>query len=190
MYENGVGRTRWPQRSQVSFLKFTSTVSRYIVGLKCYFYFSYNEFDEVSIKAAVEIGPKSIEYTKAVEWLTKELQYFCKLDEHVNAITCPDDSVTFLIELSTFLKELGDFSMSIELTWLWTTLWGVYFVIFHKNTTLKTGYILLSLGSFGKVQPKSLISLWCLNRGKSIKSSYIVFLLNVNNCQRILNNYI
>lgn len=52
-------------------------------------------------------GPKSVEYTGLVEWLSKELKILCKLDEHVNAVTSAEDSSSFLLELSSFLKELG-----------------------------------------------------------------------------------
>lgn len=31
----------------------------------------------------------------------------CNIDEQVNAIINPEDSITFLMELSSFLKELG-----------------------------------------------------------------------------------
>ncbi|KAK9510079.1 hypothetical protein O3M35_004940 [Rhynocoris fuscipes] len=63
--------------------------------------------DETGLRAAVAEGPLTIEYTKCVEWLSKELQYFCKLDEHVNAISSEDDIQSFLLEVSSFLKELG-----------------------------------------------------------------------------------
>lgn len=56
---------------------------------------------------AVDEGPKSIEYTKIVEWLSKELKFLSSLEEHVHAITSPDDSSSFLLEVSSFLKELG-----------------------------------------------------------------------------------
>lgn len=52
-------------------------------------------------------GPKSVEYTGLVEWLSKELKALCKLDEHVNAVSSAEDSSSFLLELSCFLKELG-----------------------------------------------------------------------------------
>ena len=55
-------------------------------------------------------GPKSVEYTGLVEWLSKELQTLCKLDEHVNAVSSAEDSSSFLLELSSFLKELGKYT--------------------------------------------------------------------------------
>ncbi|XP_014282273.1 protein FAM98B [Halyomorpha halys] len=63
--------------------------------------------DEASLRKVVEEWPVSIEFTKLVEWLTKELQYFCNLEEHVNAISISEDASSFLLELSSFLKELG-----------------------------------------------------------------------------------
>lgn len=48
-------------------------------------------------------------YTQLVEWLSKELKVLCSLDEYVNQITGPEDSSSFLLELSSFLKELGKF---------------------------------------------------------------------------------
>lgn len=67
----------------------------------------YSTIDEISLKEAILGGPKSIHFTKIVEWVSKELQVLYKLDEHVNAITSSDDSSSFLMELSSFLKELG-----------------------------------------------------------------------------------
>lgn len=59
------------------------------------------------LEKALDGGPKSVEYTGLVEWLSKELKILCKLDEHVNAVTSAEDSSSFLLELSSFLKELG-----------------------------------------------------------------------------------
>lgn len=53
-----------------------------------------------------------------MEWLSKELQYFCKLDEHVNAISSPDDIPSFLLEVSSFLKELGKFSQYLSFNFI------------------------------------------------------------------------
>uniref|UniRef100_A0A0B8RSM1 Protein FAM98A n=1 Tax=Lygus hesperus TaxID=30085 RepID=A0A0B8RSM1_LYGHE len=63
--------------------------------------------DENGLKKAVADGPLTLEYTKCVEWLSKEIKHFYNLDEHVNAISSPDDTFSFLLELSSFLKELG-----------------------------------------------------------------------------------
>ncbi len=70
--------------------------------------FRYEELDASTLAKAINDGPKSIAYTKLVEWITKELQILYSLDEHVNAITTPDDSSSFLLELSSFLKEIGE----------------------------------------------------------------------------------
>jgi hypothetical protein len=64
------------------------------------------------LEKALDGGPKSLEYTGLVEWLSKELKTFCKLDEHVNAISSSEDSSSFLLELSSFLKELGKYTES------------------------------------------------------------------------------
>lgn len=53
-------------------------------------------------------GPKSVEYTIHVGFLSKELKALCSLDEHINAINGPEDSSSFLLEVSSFLKELGN----------------------------------------------------------------------------------
>ncbi|GFG39813.1 hypothetical protein Cfor_10588 [Coptotermes formosanus] len=63
--------------------------------------------EEGSLEKALDGGPKSVEYTGLVEWLSKELKTLCKLDEHVNAVSSAEDSSSFLLELSSFLKELG-----------------------------------------------------------------------------------
>lgn len=62
--------------------------------------------DDVKTKEAIEIGPKSIAFTQLIEWFSKQLQAICRLDSCVNAITDPDDSSSFLLEVSSFLKEL------------------------------------------------------------------------------------
>lgn len=69
---------------------------------------SYEKLNANELKSAIAEGPKSVPYTQLVEWLTKELQFLYSLDEHVNAISSPDDSSSFLLELSSFLKEIGN----------------------------------------------------------------------------------
>lgn len=39
--------------------------------------------------------------------MSNELKNLCSLDEHVNPIKGSEDSVSFLLELSSFLKEIG-----------------------------------------------------------------------------------
>lgn len=58
-------------------------------------------------KKLINGGPKSIKYTQLIEWLTKEIQTLLGLEEHVNAITSEADSSSFLLEVSSFLKESG-----------------------------------------------------------------------------------
>ncbi|KAG8278216.1 Protein fam98a [Homalodisca vitripennis] len=67
----------------------------------------YDKINSEKLESAIAEGPKSVEYTRLVEWLSKELKFLCSLDEHVNAITSADDSSSFLLEVSSFLKELG-----------------------------------------------------------------------------------
>ncbi|XP_013387259.1 protein FAM98A-like [Lingula anatina] len=63
--------------------------------------------DENGLRQAIEGGPQSAEYTQLVEWLTKEIGGFCKLDDVVNAIKGQDDVEHFMLELSGFLREYG-----------------------------------------------------------------------------------
>lgn len=63
--------------------------------------------DKEKLLAAVAGGPKDIEFTKFVNYLSNELRQLCNIDEHVNEIKGPEDSISFLLELSSFLKELG-----------------------------------------------------------------------------------
>uniref|UniRef100_T1JGC5 Protein FAM98A n=1 Tax=Strigamia maritima TaxID=126957 RepID=T1JGC5_STRMM len=60
-----------------------------------------------AFKKAIEEGAKSVEYTKLIEWLSMELKVLSKLDDQVNAITTPEDSSSFVLEVSSFLKELN-----------------------------------------------------------------------------------
>ncbi|XP_078041931.1 protein FAM98A [Augochlora pura] len=56
---------------------------------------------------ALKLGPKSPEFTKLVAWLADEITILNEMDETVHAIASADDSSSFLLELSCFLKELG-----------------------------------------------------------------------------------
>jgi len=58
-------------------------------------------------KKIINGGPKSIKYTQLVEWITKEIQILLGLEEHVNSISSEADSSSFLLEVSSFLKESG-----------------------------------------------------------------------------------
>ncbi|XP_076276962.1 protein FAM98A [Lasioglossum baleicum] len=63
--------------------------------------------DSNKFMEALKLGPKSPEFTKLVAWLADEITILNEMDETVHAIVSPDDSSSFLLELSCFLKELG-----------------------------------------------------------------------------------
>lgn len=42
-----------------------------------------------------------------MHFLTNELRTLLNIDEEVNAISSPEDSVSFVMEVSSFLKELS-----------------------------------------------------------------------------------
>ncbi|KAJ2943101.1 hypothetical protein O0L34_g18791 [Tuta absoluta] len=63
--------------------------------------------DEAAFSKALDGGHKSLEYTKLVHILAEELKTLCNLEETVNVMNDPDESSSFLLELSSFLKELG-----------------------------------------------------------------------------------
>lgn len=48
-----------------------------------------------------------MEFTKLIHILADEIQKLCRLEETVNVMNGPEDSSSFLLELSSFLKELG-----------------------------------------------------------------------------------
>lgn len=56
---------------------------------------------------ALELGPKSIDYTGLIAWLAEQIGTFIKIDETINPTHTPDDASSFLLELSCFLKEIG-----------------------------------------------------------------------------------
>ncbi|UYV77038.1 FAM98A [Cordylochernes scorpioides] len=59
------------------------------------------------LNAALADGAKSIVFTKLVADISKELQQLCKLESSVNVIEDIGDSSNFVLELSSFLKELN-----------------------------------------------------------------------------------
>ncbi|GLV45566.1 uncharacterized protein CBL_02586 [Carabus blaptoides fortunei] len=63
--------------------------------------------DKAKLLVSIAGGPKDIEFTKFVSYLSNLLRQLCNIDEHVNEIKGPEDSISFLLELSSFLKELG-----------------------------------------------------------------------------------
>lgn len=58
-------------------------------------------------KKIINGGIISIKYTQLVEWITKEIHILSGLEEYVNAISSEADSNSFLLEVSSFLKESG-----------------------------------------------------------------------------------
>lgn len=80
-------------------------------------YCSYNGplLEKKQLQNALQEGPKSPDYTSVVSYLAKDLKVLCNIDEEVNAIMNPEDSITFLMELSSFLKELSMFYVLTEL---------------------------------------------------------------------------
>lgn len=62
---------------------------------------------EGGLEKALESSTKSPEFVKAVVWLASELKALCKLDEQINDFSSSEDAASFLLELSSFLKEIG-----------------------------------------------------------------------------------
>jgi len=77
--------------------------------LKIALYFSYNGplLDSAIFAKAIDGGAKSSEYTKFIHEISEELKTLCSLEESVHATQGPDDASAFILELSSFLKELG-----------------------------------------------------------------------------------
>lgn len=71
----------------------------------CLRYFGGMKTDE-EIMRAIELGTKSLEFTQLVEWLSKELQAINKMESCINALTDVEDASSFLLEVSSFLREL------------------------------------------------------------------------------------
>lgn len=62
--------------------------------------------DEVAFAKALDGGLKSLEFSKLIHIIAEELKTLCELEETVNLINSVDESSSFLLELSSFLKEL------------------------------------------------------------------------------------
>ncbi|KAJ8706073.1 hypothetical protein PYW07_010850 [Mythimna separata] len=62
--------------------------------------------DEVAFSKALDGGAKSLEFTKLIHILAEELKSLCNLEETVNMMNDAEESSSFLLELSSFLKEL------------------------------------------------------------------------------------
>ncbi|XP_076677107.1 protein FAM98A isoform X2 [Andrena cerasifolii] len=71
--------------------------------------FGYNgELTEATkFMESLKQGQKSPAFTKLVAWIADEIAILNDMDETIHSIVSPDDSSSFLLELSCFLKELG-----------------------------------------------------------------------------------
>ncbi|KAG0729867.1 Protein FAM98A [Chionoecetes opilio] len=66
--------------------------------------------EEGGLRKAVEGpdgGARCLGYTSLIAWVTGELRTLSSLEEMVNATTDVDEHSSFLMELSSFLKEIG-----------------------------------------------------------------------------------
>ncbi|XP_014211834.1 protein FAM98B isoform X2 [Copidosoma floridanum] len=70
--------------------------------------------DSAKFTEALQTGAKSPAFTKLISWLTDQIGSFSKIDETVQPTSTPEDSSHFLLELSTYLKELG--CINVKLT--------------------------------------------------------------------------
>lgn len=59
------------------------------------------------LQAAAELGQKDKEYTELIHFLTNEIRTLLNIDEEVNAVSSPEDAVAFVMEITSFLKELS-----------------------------------------------------------------------------------
>lgn len=83
--------------------------------LKVTYNFRYNGplLQKPALLQALEGGQKNIEYTKLVNYLTDEIRTLQGIDEQVNAITSPEDHVAFVMEITSFLKELSKIALNL-----------------------------------------------------------------------------
>ena len=56
---------------------------------------------------ALEVGVRSIDYTQLVSWMSTELYQICGLEEQIHPVESEENINSFMLELSSFLKELG-----------------------------------------------------------------------------------
>lgn len=52
-------------------------------------------------------GPKNLAYAQLVGWVTGELRVLCELEEQVTPISSPEDHSSFVMEVCSFIKEMG-----------------------------------------------------------------------------------
>lgn len=64
-------------------------------------------FQPNKLSQALQLGPKSPDFTSLIAWFAEQLATFIDIDETVHATTSADDASSFLLELSFFLKEIG-----------------------------------------------------------------------------------
>lgn len=55
----------------------------------------------------MKLGAKSTDFTGLIAWFSDQLATFTDIEETVHATNTADDSNSFLLELSSFLKEVG-----------------------------------------------------------------------------------
>lgn len=70
--------------------------------------------DEKKLNQALEKGVKSPDFTGLVAWFADQFVLYENIEERINPSTSSDDSSIFLLELSSFLKELG--CINVQLT--------------------------------------------------------------------------
>ncbi|XP_054711710.1 protein FAM98B-like [Uloborus diversus] len=59
-----------------------------------------------AVRQALKEGTKSLDFINLISWFSTELQALCHLDSCINPITDLEDVSSFLLEVSSFLKEL------------------------------------------------------------------------------------
>lgn len=59
------------------------------------------------LNKAFKDGPKSPEFTNLISWITNQIGSFENFSESVHPTLSSEDADTFLMELSSFLKEAG-----------------------------------------------------------------------------------
>ncbi|XP_043118752.1 protein FAM98A [Puntigrus tetrazona] len=62
--------------------------------------------EDGALETAVTGGAASPEFTKLCAWLVSELRLYCKLEENVQATSCPSEAEGFQLEMSGLLAEL------------------------------------------------------------------------------------
>lgn len=63
--------------------------------------------EDKKLSSALELGPKSTEYTSLIAWFAEQIRTFTDIEETIHPTSTPEDASSFLLELSCFLKEIG-----------------------------------------------------------------------------------